>query len=175
MKDLNTNHPVWDVYNLYRISKENVEYFSSKLHSYTKHNTLIEIILAITTASSAVGALWFQNSPFGQQIWKILVTFSAFIAAIKPIINYTDKIRKYEEILTGYRALENDLEKITILIKQSKKYEKIHRSKLFEAIDRHGKLKQKSPEIKIDEKLLKKCQLKVKSLLPSDIFFVPED
>jgi len=171
----NISHPVWDVYDLYRSAKCYTLYYSIKLNRYIWTNSFVEIILAITTSSSVVGSLWLWNTAAGQHIWKYLLVVSAFLAVSKPIIRLTDKIRKYEEILIGYRALEHDLMKITIQINQSMKYEKIHRSKFLESIDRQGKLVQKSPEIKIDEKLLKVCQLRIEKELPVESFFVPKD
>lgn len=169
-----TSHPVWDVYDLYRTAKFNAMYYSIKLNRYSWLNSCTEIILAITTSSSVVAALWLWDTPIGKQIWKVLLVISAFLAVSKPIIKLTEKIRKYDEILAGYRTLEHDLMKITVLINQSMSYEKIHRSKLLEAIDRKGKLIQKSPEIKVDERLLNKCRLKVEEETPAENFYIPK-
>jgi len=167
-------HPVWDVYDLYRTAKFNAMYYSIKLNRLVWMNTCIEIILAITTSSSVVAVLWLWNTPIGQYMWKFLSIISAFLAVSKPVLKVTDKIRKYEEVLTGYRTLEHDVMKITILINQSMRYEKIHRSKLLEAIDRKGKLIQQSPEIKFNEKLMKKCRIKIEKELPAEDFFIPK-
>ena len=169
-----TSHPVWDVYDLYRTAKFSALYYSIKLNRYSWANSCIEVVLAVTTSSSAVAALWLWGTPIGQHIWKILLVVSAFLAVSKPILKLTEKIRKFEEVLIGYRTLEHDLMKITVLINQSMSYEKIHRSKFLEAIDRKGKLIQKSPEIKIDEQLLNKCRLKVEGETPAEKFFIPE-
>ena len=169
-----TTHPVWDVYDLYRTAKLKVCYYSIKLRRYLWMNYCLEICLALTASSSAVAALWFWNTPTGQVIWRGLLIVSAFLAVIKPVIKLTEKIRKYEEVLSGYRILENDLMKITVMIKQSMNYEILHRSKLFEAIDRHGELVQKSPELQTNDKLLAECQNRVKTELPAEKFFIPK-
>ena len=100
---------------------------------------------------------------------------SALLAVSKPIIKLTEKIRKYEEVLMGYRALEHDLYIITVLISQDKKYNKEHSTKFMEALDKKGKLVQKSPEVKIDEKLRKECRIKTENELPAKKFYIPRE
>ncbi len=80
------NHPVWDVYDLYRTARLNVCYYSTKLNRFQSYNFLIEITLAITASSSAVAALWFWEHPVGEIVWKILGVISALLAVSKPIL-----------------------------------------------------------------------------------------
>jgi len=168
-------HPVWDVYDLYRAARLSVLYYSEKLNWYKGLNSFIEIVLAITTSSSAVAVLWLWNTPLGQDIWKYAVVVSAILAVIKPVIKLTEKVQQYEEVLTGYRGLENDIKIIVVQINQSKKYGTLHRTKLLEALTRQGELLKKSPEAKPEKKLLDKCQLQVIRELPAEHFFVPKD
>jgi hypothetical protein len=169
------NHPVWDVYDLYRTAHLNVCYYSVKLNRFIWYNFLIEIILAITASSSAVAALWFWDHIVGEIVWKFLGVISALIAVSKPIIKLTEKIRKYEEVLMGYRSLEHDLYIISVLISQNKKYNEEHRTKFMEALGKSGKLIQQSPEVKIDEKLRVECRVKTESELPSKNFYIPKE
>lgn len=168
-------HPVWDVYDLYRDARLSVLYYSERLNWYKGLNTFIEIILAITTSSSAVAALWLWNTQFGQEIWKYVLVISAILAVVKPVIKLTEKLQQYEEVLTGYRSLENDLKIIVVQIKQSKKYGSPHRTKLLEALSRQGELVKKLPEPKPEKKLQDKCRLQVMKELPAEHFFVPKD
>lgn len=168
-------HPVWDVYDLYRDARLSVLYYSEKLNRYKGLNSFIEIVLAITTSSSAVAVLWLWNTPLGQDIWKYALVVSAVLAVIKPVIKLTEKVQQYEEVLTGYRGLENDLKIIVVQINQSKKYGTLHRTKLLEALTRQGELLKKSPEAKPEKKLRDKCQLQVTKELPAEHFFVPKD
>lgn len=139
-------HPVWNVYDTYRETRLWVIYYSERLNWFKKINSSIEIILAITTSSSAVAVLWFWNTPIGQDLWKYVVIVSAILAVIKPVIKLTERVQQYEEVLSGYRGLENDLKIIVIQINQSKKYGTIHQNKLLEALTRQGDLVNKSPE-----------------------------
>jgi hypothetical protein len=169
------NHPVWDIYDLYRDSRFSVLYYSEKLNWYKGLNSFIEIVLAITTSSSAVAALWLWNTSLGQEIWKYVLVVSAILAIIKPVIRLTEKVQQYEEVLTGYRSLENDLKIIVIQIKQSKKYGTPHRTKLMEALLRQGELQKKNPEAKPEKKLQDRCRQQVAEELPAEHFFIPKD
>lgn len=169
------NHPVWDVYDLYRESRFSVLYYSEKLNWFKGLNSFIEIILAITTSSSAVAVLWLWNTTLGQEIWKYVLVISAVLAIIKPVIKLTEKVQQYEEVLTGYRGLESDLKIIVVQIKQSKRYGAPHKTKLVEAVARQGELSKKSPEAKLESKLENKCKAQVEKELPAEHFFVPKD
>jgi hypothetical protein len=138
-------------------------------------NSFIEIVLAVTTASSAVAALWLWNTQVGQELWKYILVISAILAVVKPVIKLTDKMQQFEEILAGYRSLEHDLKTIVIRIRQSKKYGMPHRTKLLEALTRQGELLKKLPEAKPEKKLQEKCRLQVMKELPVEYFFVPKD
>ena len=168
-------HPVWDVYDLYRDSRLSVLYYSERLNWYKSLNSFIEIVLAVTTSSSAVAVLWLWNTPLGEDVWKYVLVVSAVLAVIKPVIKLTEKVRQYEEVLTGYRGLENDLKIIVVQINQSKKYGTFHRAKLLEVLTRQGELIKKSPEARPEKKLHDKCQLQVMKELPAEHFFVPKD
>ena len=166
-------HPVWDVYNLYRTARLNVKYYSSKLHNVQRENFIIEVILAVTLPASAIAGLWFWETEIGKDIWQYLLILSAILAALKPFLKLMDRIQKLEEIVSGYRSLEHDLQKLSISIKQDEKYTQKHKSKLNEALDRKGVLVQNAPKSKTDEKLRKQCRIKVSKELPSKSFYLP--
>lgn len=169
----NLKHPVWDVYDLYRETRFYVLYYSEKLNEYKRLNTVIEVVLAITTSSSAVAALWLWDTTIGQEIWKYILVVSAILAVLKPILKLTEKVQQYEAYLTGYRGLETDVKLIVIQINQSKNYGTIHRSDLIAALSRQGELTLKSPESKLAKKLEYKCRQQVEIELPAEKFFVP--
>ncbi|MDM8544094.1 hypothetical protein QUF90_23710 [Desulfococcaceae bacterium HSG9] len=170
-----TQHPINRLHANYRDYKVNALYYSVKMDRLKFINYFIEIILAITTTSSMVAGLWLWNTPFGQAIWKILLIISAFLAVIKPIINLTEKIRKYEEVLSSYRDLEYELKKIIDQIDQSMKYTTDHKSKLLEALGKEHDIIKKFSEIKKDYKLLQMCKDKVDEELRNVSFFIPYD
>lgn len=168
-------HPVWGVYDLYRTARLNVKYYTCKLSRVEHANFLMDVILLITAPSSAIAGLWFWETPLGQGIWKYLGVVSAFIAVLKPSLALTKKIKKYEEVLSGYKALEHDLHEIKELVAQKLKYAQEMQNDFKKALKRKGVLVNKEPGEKVDKKLLACCQREVDTELPADKFFVPED
>ncbi len=166
-------HPVWDVYNQFRTARLNVKYYSSKLHNTQRENFLIEVILSITLPASAIAGLWFWDTKIGKDIWQYFLILSASLAVLKPFLKLMEKIQNFKEIVSGYRSLEHDLQKLSISIKQDAKYTKKHKLKLYEALDRKGVLVQNAPISKTDEKLQKQCRIKVSKELPSKSFYLP--
>lgn len=167
------DHPVWDVYNQYRTARLNVKCYLSKLRSIQRENFVIEVILAVTLPTSAIAGIWYWETEIGKDIWQYLLILSAILAALKPFLKFMDKIQKLEESVSGYRSLEHDLEKLTILIKQDEQYTEKHKLKLYEAMDKKGVLVQNEPKSEIDKKLIKQCRIKVSNELPSKSFYLP--
>jgi len=168
-------HPVWGVYDLYRTARLNVKYYTCKLSRVESTSFYMETILLITAPSSAIAGLWFWETPVGQNIWQYLGVASAIIAVLKPSLSLTKKIKKYEEVLSGYKALEHDLHEIKELIAQKLKYDREMQNDFKKALKRKGVLVNKEPGEKIDKKLIACCQKEVDSELPAEKFYVPED
>jgi len=135
----------------------------------------MDSVLLITAPSSAVAGLWFWETPLGQSLWHYFGAVSAIIAVLKPSLALTKKIKKYEEVLSGYRALEHDLLEIKELVAQKLKYDKEMQNDFKKALKRKGVLVNKEPAEKIDKKLQSYCQKEVDSELPCENFYVPED
>ena len=167
-------HPVWDVYNLLRTARLNVKYYSARLHSLRRCNFLIEIVLAITAPSSAIAGLWFWKYPLGQLTWKYFAIIAAICAIIKPFLKLVDRLQKFEETLTGYRTLDNDLQAIIIEIKQKKTYSEKLKKEFNKAFERKKAISTKEPEINIKTKLREICEAEVIKELPVSSFFIPE-
>ena len=167
------NHPVWDVYDLFRTARLNIKYYSHKLTNLKRTNFCIELALAIGAPSSAIGGFYYWNTPCGSIIWKWILGITAVVALVKPIIKLSDKIESYGKTVNGYRILEHQVEKNVIQIKQDKSYSEKHRTLLESAIEMVGKLKENDPEIKINNKLKKKYQDEVLKELPVDNFYIP--
>jgi len=167
-------HPVWDVYDLFRTARLNVKYYSSRLSALQKCNFWLEIILAISAPSSAIAGFWFWKYPIGALIWKGFAVVAAFISIIKPFLKLSDRIQKFEETLTGYRTLDNDLQSIVSKIKSEKTYNEKIKLEVEKAFDRKKAISTNEPEIRENHKLKTKCEAEVLQELPHNSFFVPE-
>ncbi|MCL1079880.1 hypothetical protein D5R81_17680 [Parashewanella spongiae] len=167
------NHPVWDVYDQLRTARLNEKYYGAQLQKHEQWNFWSEIIVAITSSSSAIASFAFWNTETGSDIWKFLLVLSAVIATIKPLINLTKKIRLYEELLAGYRLLCHDLKDLKIDITQSQSYTKNHQLKFKKIIEKQRTLAAKSPERTENEKTKLACQEAVIKEYPINSFFIP--
>lgn len=168
-------HPVWDVYDLQRTARLNVKFYSHRLAHIERSNFWFELILAITAPSSAIAGLFFWELEYGQLAWKLLLVLASIIAILKPLLKLTDKIKKYEESLTGYRMLEHDLSAIATQIKQKEAYTPALQKEFNKAFDRKGKLSQSEAERSEHKhkKLREKLQSEVCIEMPADLFYIP--
>lgn len=172
----NPAHPVWDVYDLYRTARLNVKYYSCRVSTLQRQNFWIEIVLAATTAGSAIAGLAFWSTGVGKIIWQALMVVSAVLAVAKPLLKLTERIQTLEELVGQYRAVEYDLKKIEVAIRQRKKFEPDLLELFAAVLDRMAAVaKQTGGEYRIHEKLRTKCRLEVAKELPGNRFFIPED
>ena len=169
------DHPVWSVYDLYRETRLNVKYYSTKLSRLNKFNLALELIIAIAAPSSAIAALWFWDNDIGEVVWKYFGVIAAVAAILKPILSLSKKINSYSDVVSGYRAMEFDLYEIKELIIQKGKYYKELQMDFKKALQRQKALAVKDPESKHNKRLIKKFTNEVNQELPSSIFFIPKD
>ena len=168
------DHPVWGVYDLYRTARLNVKYYTCKLSTTESLNFYMDIILLATAPSSAIAGLWFWENPLGHTVWQYLGIVTAIVAILKPSLGLTKKMKKYEEVLSGYKALEHDLHEIKELVAQKRAYDKALQDDFKKALKRKGVLVNKEPGEKVDKKLVSFCQREVDTELPAENFYIPE-
>ena len=171
----NNQHPVWDVYDQLRTVRLNELYYGERLNKFERINFWSEIIVALTSSSSAIAGLSLWNSPDWSNYWKVLLIISAIIATAKPLLNLTKKIRAYEELLSGYRLLCHDLKELKIDINQNENYSVQHKKKFNKIIEKQRILTDKSPESTENKKVKLICQKRVLMELPSNNFYIPEN
>ena len=165
--------PVWDVYDLLRTSRLNIKYYSYKLSGLERSNFLVELIVAITAPSSSIAGLFFWDSDYGQYIWKILGILAAVFSVVKPLLNLTDKIRKYSETLIGYRVIFNDLQSIMYQIKQKGEFTDLLQKDFNRVLELKKEISINEPEIVEDENLKDRFQNEVLVEFPTENFFIP--
>jgi hypothetical protein len=170
-----SEHPVWNVYDELRTARLNRKYYGCCLDRIQRFNTIIEISLAVTAPSSSVAGLWFWKAQSGEVAWQVLTVLTAVLALMKPFLRLSEKIRKYEEVLSGYRILEHDLNTLVVDIQQKGVYSAGHKAKLQEALKRKGALVAKSPQAKPSRLLVRRCQDEVEVELPHANFFIPKE
>jgi len=169
------DHPVWEVYDLYRTARLNVKYYSELLHRTEIKNFVLELILLCSAPTSAVAGLWFWESPIGHEVWKYFGVIAAFAAVIKPLLGLPKKMKEYESLLSGYRTLEHDLQEVKSSIAHKRKYDQASQAEFKKAMKRKGVLVGKDPDAKENKKIKQACEKEVISELPSEAFYVPEE
>jgi hypothetical protein len=167
-------HPVWEVYDELRETLLFIKYYSIKLNKIKKINFILEFLLGILSPSLLAG-LWFFNSPDGQQIMKILLVIPASFSVIKTIINLQENISKIERALSHYQIYHNDLHMLKIKITNIRKYNEELKSEFLFLANRYNYVGNITNEPIMDKKLIKRLQIEVDTILPSNHFFIPNE
>jgi len=168
-------HPVWTVYDKLRTSRLNTKYYGRRLAQFETYNFCLELVLAVTAPTSAIAGLWFWNTDAGKIAWQYLGVIAALAAVVKPLLGLTKRIKAYESVLSGYRMLEYDLREIKDLVEQKQKYDGPLQAEFKKALQREKQLVGKNPESHENRQVLRECELEVRSELPGQSFFVPEE
>jgi hypothetical protein len=170
-----SEHPVWQVYDQFRTARLNVRYYSARAVHLRRTIQAFDMFLAICAPTSAIAGFYVWQSEIGAPIWQFLAGLAAVIAVIRPFLHLTERLESVEQALTGYRALDSDLEQLAVLIEQKGDYDKESHKRLQRALKRKeaiiGRLTRTEPE---DKKLKKECTEIVNRELPPGSFFVPE-
>jgi hypothetical protein len=170
-----TQHPVWTVYDELRTARLNVKYYSRRLCSVERANLGLEIVLSVAAPSSAIAGLGFWETVPGQILWKLFAVIAALAAVLKPLLNLSKRIKKYQSVLSGYRALEVDLLEIKSLIEQKRKYDDFLQTNFHKSLQKKKALVNKTPESRENKKVKIECEKEVNREPPPEHFFVPEE
>ena len=111
----------------------------------------------------------------GGIVWKVLVSFAAFLAVLKPLVRLSDQVQKKSDILTSWRLLDDRLRQFTILLKEHRNYDNEMRNRFHALMETKASIVKSEPAESIHEKLRTKCFHQVNQELPVDIFFIPEE
>lgn len=167
-------HPVWEVYDLLRTAKLNEIYFSRRLYTYALLNNSMEFAIAATASTSAIASLTVWKNDSGAILWHGLLIIAAVISVLKPILKITNKVRLYEEVLSGYRSMSYELLQLKSSISTEQQYNAKHKSLLQSIMKKHGTLVTKSPESKENKKVKRECEQEVLNKYPEDSFYIPK-
>jgi hypothetical protein len=167
-------NPVWNVYDEYRTAKLNVKYYSYKLANATKWDFHVSLILAISSSSSISG-LWLLEKWQNGILWKGLGAIAAFLAVYRTVAKSSESIRKLEQRVTAYRAIEFDLERLTRDISENKSYDEEMKRKFNSIMDRKQAFVLSYVDSEKNDDLNIKCACEVNRELPVENFFIPKE
>jgi len=136
---------------------------------------VMEFILAATASTSAIAMLSYWSTALGKPIWQAATITAALAGVVKPLLKLPDKIKNIEEIATGFKVLEYDLQKLIVRIHQRRAFSTDDAlCKDFSAIvDRQEALFTRSAENKIYKKLKQQCERETMQELPVERFYIP--
>lgn len=169
------NTDVWEVYDLWRTSKLNVKYYSSLQVCYTRLLSTFDLVIAATAPSGTIAALWFWDTQLGSIIWKVLIIIASVVALIKPTLNLTEKIKKTDTVLSGYKMMCHDLDTLIIQIKHSREYDESKINTFNDIYKRKGVLISQDPEINANRRKVKLFTDNVNKELQNYDYYIPEE
>src|SRR4051812_21828723 len=103
-------HAVWEVYDRLRTARLNVKYYGCILCDLERVNFWMEVILAGAAPTSAIAGFAYWKDPgIGPAVWQCFGVIAAVVAVVKVPLGLPRKIKEYEGVVTGYRAVEFDL------------------------------------------------------------------
>jgi DNA-binding PucR family transcriptional regulator len=168
------DHPIWEVHDAHRTACLNAKYHTCVLQRLEKRDRWMEVLIAITTPS-AVAGLWFWQTAVGAWLWGTIGAIAAVTAAVKPFLRYTERIRRLEEVVTLYTALEHDLYTIGVEAKHRSAYTEHLQTRFMEALADLKRIKEKQAERGEDKELKGTCENEVRRQWPDSRYFVPKD
>jgi hypothetical protein len=172
---MGTNNVVWDVYDNYRTARLNVKYYCARLQKFERWNTGLEILIAIAAPGSVISGFWFLQTQTGLDLWKVVSAVAGVAGFLKPFLKLGQKIKFFEQTISGYRALEYDLYEIVLRIREDESYSAACK-KMFEAAMKKKKvLATNPPENMQDGNLVEKFYEEVLKEIPSESLYVPKE
>ena len=169
------NNAIWDIYDNYRTARLNVKYYCVRLERLELWNTILEILVAVTAPGSVISGLWFLKTKSGIEIWQFVAAVAAVAGFLKPFLKLGQKIKFYEQTLSGYRGLEYDLYEIILKIRDEGAYSPTSK-KMFEAAMKKKKvLVTNPPENTHNKKLIDKLFQEVIVEIPTESLYIPEE
>ena len=174
MPNADQDHPVWTVYDRLRSARLSELYFCRRLQFHERLSFGMDLVLAISAPTSALAGLFLWKTAAGQEVWKWLAVVAALVAAVKPLLHLTKRIKDYEGVMSGYRILAFDYRAIKIRVEQKGEYDKTLQAEFNRALDRERNLESKNPESRENARIKRECQAEVLKELPTDKFFIPK-
>ncbi len=170
----------------YAIKKADLDVFHASAHYFSQIapfylnfdtgrvltiHDLIPLICPSTTDDKTF--FWLWKTTLGNIFWQFILAITAISTVIKPTLKLGDKILQNTEVLTKWRMLDNQFQKLTISISQEKAYDEKSKREFGRLLDVKASIQE--PTDKLDKSLRNECFGMVKKELPFENFFVPEE
>lgn len=172
---MSKQHLIWEVYDNYRTARLNVKYYSARLDKFVKWNMAFEIAVAISAPGSVISGLWFLKTDTGLVAWQVIAACTAVIGFLKPFFKFAHRIKLYEQTLSSYRALEQDLYEVMLQIMNDDAYSPAAKRMFEAALKKMKHLVTSPPEQQTDNVLVAKLSEEVVAEIPKESLYFPEE
>jgi hypothetical protein len=172
------NETVWEVYNKWRDAELGIKYLEPAISGWDASSRTIDIIIALSTASSVGSLAFFRDFWWGVYAWNSLAAIGGLLAIVRPFLGFQDKIKNRQELLKAYTVLSTECDKVSYIIICTKNYEDATQHLYRLAFDRFTEatrsLEMERAEIKnLPEEKRRALMKRVEKELPTERFFVP--
>lgn len=166
------DHPIWHLYNEIRTTRLNCKILEWRIRGLRMMNFGFEVTIAFA-ATSSIGGFWFFQTFVGGCLWKTIGAVAIVCTTLKPILKYPERIRKVQELLTGYKVLGHDLHCISLDANHRQKYDDECYKELKKSLKRKSELIQRTEDSTPSRKSILRFEAEVNQELPVDQFYVP--
>lgn len=137
-------------------------------------NTAFEIVIAITAPGSVLSGVVFLKTASGLVWWQGIAGCAAVFSFLKPFLKFAQRIKSYEQTLSGYRALEHDLHEVVLQVMHDEDYSAAARRMFGAAREKLKVLVTAPPEQSQNRTLVARLAEEVIAEFPKEKFYFPE-
>lgn len=127
---------VWDVCDTWREAEFGIAYLKPVIARWDGTSRTIDIIIAVSTASSLSSLALFQDFWWGVYTWKCLAGLGGLLAVIKPFLRLQEVIKNRQELLKAHTVLSAECEKVIYIIRSIKAWDRMTRDLYDKAKER---------------------------------------
>jgi hypothetical protein len=169
----NSQHPIWELYNLQRDSRYYSKLYWRQVDFLLKVGFWSDIVTTIFAGSSAIAGFTIWKTSAGSYLWAIGAGLAAVISALKPLLKLNDRIKSYTELYNAYTDLEFDCKIIAIKVKNNAQYSQADKQAVLDAQQKARELAKKTPPKRFAETYRRAIQTEVNHELPPERFYIP--
>lgn len=163
-----------EVYDNYRTARLNVKYYSARLEALLWWNQVSDMVIAVAAPGSVISGFWFLKTANGLAVWQAVAAIAGLTGFVKPFFKFGQKIKFFEQTLSGYRALEYDLYDVILKIKEDDDYTGASKKMFSDAMKKRKILATNPPENSQNKKFISKLYEEVVKEIPTSSLYFPE-
>lgn len=161
------------LYDLQRNACLSQKYYGRRLKQYKWLNITMDVIVAVATSSSVAG-LAILKTPIGVNFFSMLLSASALVSVLRPILKLSEGVDRYSKLHYAYGQIFLTIEGLLRQIRRAGTVSPELVKASADVFETYRNL-----ELQDDpgpsKRLLKKYQAEVKSQMPGEDLWLPEE